>query len=69
MDLIEQLVSSYDINITNIKDYEINYSKEDLSSMEVGKFVIDDIQNLYDELKDKGSKSPQDALEVVKLQM
>lgn len=64
INLVEQLISSYDINITNLKDYKINYSKEELSSMEVGKFVIADIQNLYDELKDRGSKSIQSALEV-----
>lgn len=64
IDLIEQLVASYDINITNLQNYQINYSKEELSSLTIGEFVIPEIQNLYDELKAKGVNSTKDALEV-----
>ncbi len=62
--LVQNLVAWYDLNITNIPDYTINYSQEELESMPRGVFAIDAIQTLYDELYAKGKASQQSALEV-----
>jgi len=62
--LVEDLVAWYDINITNLADYSINYSQDELAAMPVGVYAIDTIQALYDTLYTKGIQSPQDALEV-----
>lgn len=62
--LVEDLVAWYDINVTNLADYTINYSQEELSAMPVGVFAIDAIQSLYDTLYAKGIQTSQDALEV-----
>ncbi len=61
---VETLVEKYDINITNLQDYKINYSKEELEALAPGQYAIPQIQELYNLLYDKGSKSLQDALEV-----
>ncbi len=61
---VETLVQTYDINITNLKDYTINYSEEELRAMPTGVFAIDKIQALYDMLYKKGIQSKRDALEV-----
>ncbi len=62
--LVQNLVAWYDLNITNIPDYTINYSAEELSSMPAGVYAIDEIQKLYDDLYAKGKSSQQAALEV-----
>jgi len=62
--LVENLVQSYDINVTNIADYEINYSAKELESMPVGKFAIPEIESLYNELYDYGRVSQRASLEV-----
>jgi len=62
--LVEDLVSWYDINVTNLADYSINYSQEELAAMPMGVYAIDTIQSLYDTLYEKGSQTAQDALEV-----
>jgi len=62
--LVEDLVAWYDINITNLADYSINYSQDELATMPVGVYAIDTIQSLYDTLYAKGIQSPQDTLEV-----
>jgi len=64
MAAVETLVAAYDINITNLEDYTLSYSKEELSAMEPGVFAIDTVQELYDTLYAKGVKTQQDALEV-----
>ena len=64
IEAVEDIVKNYDINITNLKDYTIEYSPEELRSMSTGKFAIDKIQKLYDALYAKGIKSPRDAMEV-----
>ncbi len=64
IELVQDLVEWYDINITNIANYEIKYSPEELNSMTVGKFAIPEIQSLYDMLYDKGRASKQASLEV-----
>jgi len=61
---VETLIKNYDINITNIEDYTINYSVSELQNMPVGKYAIAPIQSLYDMLYNKGIKSTKDALEV-----
>jgi hypothetical protein len=64
IEYVQNLVEWYDINVTNIADYEINYSANELDSMGVGLFALPEIQSLYDMLYDKGITSPQDTLEV-----
>ncbi len=61
---VEDLVQKYDINITNLKNYEIHYSEEELRALAPGRFAVPKIQELYDALYEKGSQSLQDALEV-----
>lgn len=62
--MVEDLVQRYDINISNLDTYEIKYSEEELRALPVGKFGVESIQTLYDALYEKGIKSAQDALEV-----
>jgi hypothetical protein len=61
---VEQLIQNYDINITNLSDYTVNYSEEELRAFAQGEFAIEKVQSLYDILYAKGSQSLQDALEV-----
>ena len=61
---VQELVEAYDINITNLANYEINYSAEELNNMPVGVFAVPEIQDLYNTLYDLGSASKQAALEV-----
>ncbi len=62
--MVEDLVAKYDINITNLTDYTVKYSEEELRAMPSGTYGIDKIQNLYNALYEKGSKSQIDAAEV-----
>jgi len=62
--LVQDLVQLYDINITNIANYEINYSPEELNNMPVGKFAIPEIESLYNTLFDYGRVSQRASLEV-----
>ena len=62
--LVQDLVQKYDINITNLADYEVNYSAEELNSMPPGVYVVPEIQDLYNMLYDHGTASKQSALEV-----
>ena len=61
---VQEVVAHYDINITNLADYEISYSQEELEAMPVGVFAVPEIQELYDALYDIGIASKQSALEV-----
>jgi len=61
---VQELVEAYDINITNLADYEINYSAEELNAMPTGVFAVPEIQELYDALYDIGLSSKQASLEV-----
>lgn len=61
---VETLVEAYDINITNLQDYTLNYSEEELRAMGSGEFALPKVQELYDALYAKGIKTEQDALEV-----
>ena len=62
--LVQNLVEWYDLNITNIPDYTINYSKTELQNMPAGLYAIDEIQALYDALYAQGKNSQVTALEV-----
>jgi len=62
--MVEDLVQKYDINITNLDTYEVKYSESELRALPVGTFGVEPIQSLYNTLYDKGIKSGQDALEV-----
>ena len=62
--IVQDLVEAYDINITNLADYEVNYSAEELNNMPVGKFAVPEIQELYDALFDIGRVSKRTSLEV-----
>lgn len=64
IELVEDLVEWYDLNITNLGDYTINYSKDELEAMPSGIFAIEAIQDLYDALYLQGSVSKQASLEV-----
>ncbi len=61
---VEDLVMRYDINITNLKDYTVNYSEEELRALGPGQYAVPEVQKLYNALYAKGSQSLQDALEV-----
>jgi len=61
---VENLVQKYDINITNLIDYEISYSEEELRALAPGQYTVPEVQELYNTLYAKGSQSLQDALEV-----
>ncbi|MEA3512565.1 MAG: DUF2202 domain-containing protein [Campylobacterota bacterium] len=61
---VEELVEKYDLNITNLIDYEENYSEEELNNLAQGVFAIPEIQTLYDELYSYGKVSLQSSLEV-----
>ena len=61
--MVETLVAAYDINITNLVDYEKAYSEEELLALAPGEFAIPKLQKLYDTLYADGAASAQDALE------
>ena len=61
---VEELVKRYDINITNLQDYTVNYSEEELRALPAGKFGVEEIQELYDTLYAKAEQSKTDALQV-----
>jgi hypothetical protein len=64
IDLVQDLVEKYNLDITSAVDYESGYSEEVLESMPIGEYKISKIQDLYNALYDKGINSLQDALEV-----
>ncbi len=61
---VQDLVEMYDINITNLANYEVNYSLAELNAMPVGVFAVPEIQDLYNTLFDIGRASKQASLEV-----
>ena len=62
--LVEALVQKYDINITNLEDYTISYSEEELHALPAGQFAVPEVQTLYNTLYEKGQQSVVDALKV-----
>lgn len=61
---VEDLVAWYDINVTDIPDYNASYSAEELDSIAAGEFAIDDIQNLYNTLYNEGDANVTESLKV-----
>lgn len=61
---VEELVEWYDINISNLADYTVEYSKEELDAMPTGVFAVPEIQDLYDALYAEGNVSLIKSLEV-----
>jgi hypothetical protein len=61
---VEGLVEAYDINITNLDDYNESYSEAELRALAPGEYAIPELQELYDTLYIEGSSSEQQALEV-----
>ena len=64
MNLVKDLVEKYDINITNLVDFTVEYSEDELLNMEVAQFAVPEVQSLYDTLYAIGIQSPQKAIEV-----
>ncbi len=62
--MVEYLAQKYDLNITNPPTYAEHYDENELEKYGVGEFFVNEIQNLYNTLYEKGSQSMQDALEV-----
>lgn len=60
---VEGLIETYDLNITNLVDYEEAYSEAELRAFGPGEFGLAEIQELYDVLYSIGIQSAQDALE------
>lgn len=61
---IEALIESYDLNITDLDDYEEHYFATELDMFGPGEYSVSEVQELYDVLYSKGVQSTQDALEV-----
>ena len=57
MAIMENLVIQYDINITNLNNFKVNYSEDELRSIPAGTFVVPAIQELYDNLYAEGNIS------------
>jgi len=64
IELVENLIKNYDINISNLKDYTVNYSQEELRALPAGKYGVPEIQELYNVLYEKGTASLASAFEV-----
>jgi len=64
MQAVEVMIKNYDINVTNLEDYTINYSADELANMPIGEYAVKPIKELYDTLYAKGKSSQRDALEV-----
>jgi len=64
MNAVEELIATYDINVTNLEDYTISYSESELRNMPIGEYAVPEVKALYDTLYAKGAQSQRDALEV-----
>ncbi len=65
--LVQSLIKRYELNMsdfTNIDETTINENNISISNIPTGVYNIADIQNLYNDLYDKGIQSQKDALEV-----
>lgn len=61
---VENLIQRYDINISNLGDFTISYSKEELEALPVGEFGVPEIQTLYNTLYNEGTTGLTEALKV-----
>lgn len=64
MQYVEELVAWYDIDVTDLPDYNASYSAEELDAMEPGIFAVDEIQNLYNTLYNFGEANLTSSLQV-----
>jgi len=64
MQYVEELVAWYDINVTDVPDYNASYSADELAAMAPGTFAIPAIQQLYWDLNTSGQPSKIDSLKV-----
>ena len=64
MQYVEELVAWYDINVTDVPDYNASYSAEELDDMAPGTFALPAIQTLYNDLNASGQPSKVNALQV-----
>ena len=62
--MVQDLVEKYDLNITNLNDYEISYTEAELEALAAGEFAVPELQTLYDDLYAEGSVSAEAALKV-----
>ena len=61
---VENLAEIYDINLTNLNNFEYHFDANELAKYGQGEFFIPEVQETYNTLYEKGSKSLVDALEV-----
>lgn len=54
MQYVEELVAWYNIDVTDLPDYNASYSAEELDAMEPGIFALEEVQNLYNTLYNFG---------------
>lgn len=59
--LVHDLVEKYDLNITNLVDYEVRYTEAELDALGQGVFALPELQTLYDTYYAQGAVSLQDA--------
>jgi hypothetical protein len=64
IETVEGLVEAYDINITNLDDYNDSYSEAELRALDAGEYAIAELQELYNTLYAEGNASEQEALQV-----
>ncbi len=64
MQYVEDLVAWYDINVTDVPDYNASYSAEELDAMAPGTFALPAIQQLYWDLNTSGQPSKVNALQI-----
>ncbi|WP_345975996.1 DUF2202 domain-containing protein [Sulfurimonas sp. HSL3-7] len=64
MQYVEDLVAWYDIDVTNIPDYNTSYSAAELDALAPGEFAMDEVQNLYNTLYNLGEENLTSSLQV-----
>ena len=61
---VENLAKAYDLNLTNLNNFKYHFDANELAKYGRGKFFVSEVQETYNKLYEKGSKSLVDALEV-----
>lgn len=64
VNIIEDIIEWYDLDITDIPDYFRKYSKKELNKLNTGTFAIPELQNLYNSLYTQVNNNKIDALKV-----
>jgi len=62
--MVRALVEKYDLNVTNLNDYEVTYSQAELDTMAAGEFAVPELQSMYDSFYTEGSASLEASLRV-----